>query len=786
MDAEQDEQIEGDPAVDGASNEPSILEEDAGGNEELEDNCSICLHQLDDRTVIPQCSHEFCFECLLVWTGQSRRCPLCNQPIGHYIIHSIRSKYDYRKHHLPPLPLPNTQHDSIIVVDARRNAARRRRERERGRRQRVDMSELDRFEQSLSKRRWIYRHGMYAKHVASNSYTKFRPYPTPAQFAASPDLISRTTTFIRRELQVWEALDVEFLTNLIISLMKAIDIRSESAVKLLSEFLDLDAPYVPGGSHVNAEHFAHEVYCYVRSPYKDLFMYDTIVQYDTPAELQPPLEISRRRRWNQQSSSRSWSPSEDKRHRSRQLSRTRRSESGMPSRSYSPSGRVYPTGNSQEPPIPSTSRRTLDDDRTRSSSSQFEERKSEGHRSSLSHGQRELGMDDITVNIDAFVLRSPGLGSDMVDTANTNPKLIDTKGKGKEKDATREMETSESTSFESRGSHEAKNHPDASPPTSYVQEGPDAKITRIPDSHTRQNRDLRLSIQEYILGNKLRRKSDFRPVLIVDGKAPTPTSHSSGSPEPPVMGLANRGNNGGAGPTATLTSSKRIQVQKYGVGEAHTIKFSGPPTKDGFSVSASSVNHSGGFGYRETGFLGNLHASPVQSTNYDSPGPSDMFFDGGACASSPYKAPHTSSSAGSMDEARNGFPSGKVPIGADSHVRSTLSIEKNPIREEAQSKSAVGSINDQDDYFGSDGVRVRLMERLRREKELAMAVYSDVERGNVGIEAIHGDSQGPQSREIDVSSGNGKREVKPSQASQRALLLMRLEAEKKKVGSQVK
>ena len=39
--------------------------------------------------------------------------------------------------------------------------------------------------------------------------------------------------------------------------MKAIDIRSESAVKLLAEFLDMDAPYVPGERHVNAEHFAH-------------------------------------------------------------------------------------------------------------------------------------------------------------------------------------------------------------------------------------------------------------------------------------------------------------------------------------------------------------------------------------------------------------------------------------------------------------------------------------------------------------------------------------------------
>lgn len=47
--------------------------------------------------------------------------------------------------------------------------------------------------------------------------------------------------------------------------MKSIDIRSESAVKLLSEFLDMDAPYVPGGRHANAEHFAHGQLAPIRS-----------------------------------------------------------------------------------------------------------------------------------------------------------------------------------------------------------------------------------------------------------------------------------------------------------------------------------------------------------------------------------------------------------------------------------------------------------------------------------------------------------------------------------------
>lgn len=54
-----------------------------------------------------------------------------------------------------------------------------------------------------------------------------------------------------------DAMLLQFLTSFIISIMKSIDIRSESAVMLLAEFLDMDEPYTPGGIHRNAEHFAH-------------------------------------------------------------------------------------------------------------------------------------------------------------------------------------------------------------------------------------------------------------------------------------------------------------------------------------------------------------------------------------------------------------------------------------------------------------------------------------------------------------------------------------------------
>lgn len=160
---------------------------------------------------------------------QSRKCPLCSRSFADaYLIHHIRSQYDYQKHYLPPLRsspplLTGTSHATAL-----RNT---RRERQWGRRQRRQREEADELERAIARRRWIYQHHLYAKvrlllcyhiltqpicgidprvqHIASNAYTRYRPFPTPAQFAASPDLISRMTIFLRRELRVWPNLDVE-------------------------------------------------------------------------------------------------------------------------------------------------------------------------------------------------------------------------------------------------------------------------------------------------------------------------------------------------------------------------------------------------------------------------------------------------------------------------------------------------------------------------------------------------------------------------------------------------
>ena len=89
---------------------------------------------------------------------------------------------------------------------------------------------------------------------------------------------------------------LQFLTTFTVSLMKSLDIRSEPAVKLLAEFLDMDADMECPNPRANAEHFAHgehialrlrafmnatirlELYSYLRSPFRDLSVYDSVVQ----------------------------------------------------------------------------------------------------------------------------------------------------------------------------------------------------------------------------------------------------------------------------------------------------------------------------------------------------------------------------------------------------------------------------------------------------------------------------------------------------------------------------
>ena len=92
---------------------------------------------------------------IFFYTEQSRRCPLCSGQIGDYLIHDIRSKYDFSKHYLTPLRVsPRPERLSVRIPGGRQTRRRdvrwgrdERRERERR------LREADELERAIEKRR---------------------------------------------------------------------------------------------------------------------------------------------------------------------------------------------------------------------------------------------------------------------------------------------------------------------------------------------------------------------------------------------------------------------------------------------------------------------------------------------------------------------------------------------------------------------------------------------------------------------------------------------------------
>ena len=44
-----------------------------------------------------------------------------------------------------------------------------------GRRDRVELDEVDELALQIERRKWVYRNGLFCKHIASNAFTRFRP-----------------------------------------------------------------------------------------------------------------------------------------------------------------------------------------------------------------------------------------------------------------------------------------------------------------------------------------------------------------------------------------------------------------------------------------------------------------------------------------------------------------------------------------------------------------------------------------------------------------------------------
>ncbi|GAA5998305.1 uncharacterized protein JCM10292_001110 [Rhodotorula paludigena] len=267
------------------------LEDDDGGaadGEDDEEHCAVCLSPIENKTVVSPCHHgQFCWNCIRAWTDQSRKCPLCLGPIEH-LIHNIRSASDYQIHYLLPLhALSASTSSSLDYLPPRGNRRPRLnptlpRHALYGRNRFSSSARLnnedettwrERQEQrALERRRYIYREDLYAKHVASNRYTGFKPF-SPQTFVNNADLKAKVIKFIRRELQVFPTVDIAFLTTYLVSIASQLDLRSSAAIRLISDFL----------SEQDAQHLVHEITTFARSPFTTLEGYDRFVQYGRPA-----------------------------------------------------------------------------------------------------------------------------------------------------------------------------------------------------------------------------------------------------------------------------------------------------------------------------------------------------------------------------------------------------------------------------------------------------------------------------------------------------------------------
>ncbi|KAL6852967.1 hypothetical protein ACO1O0_007516 [Amphichorda felina] len=176
----------------------------------------------------------------------------------------------------------------------------------------------DGLDRALERRRAVYFHYRFSKHIGSNRFSQFREI-TPRMFLRDPQLVSRARKWIRRELLVfpflrrglgptrasttsqvgvsgmsWQdshgtgrrsrasmaqrrAQNAEFLLEYIIAILKTVDIMGSAgeAENMISEYL----------GRQDTQLFLHELRAWLRSPFTELEDWDRVVQYE--GELRP-------------------------------------------------------------------------------------------------------------------------------------------------------------------------------------------------------------------------------------------------------------------------------------------------------------------------------------------------------------------------------------------------------------------------------------------------------------------------------------------------------------------
>ncbi|KAL2157024.1 hypothetical protein VTH06DRAFT_8314 [Thermothelomyces fergusii] len=291
--------------------------------DESRDCCVICLDAISDPCAAVPCGHaHFDFLCLVSWLREHPKCPLCKADVDR-----VRYADDQRAEAFYRVPnAPRGRHDAggarngtgsshDATIRSRRFAAQNRPLRERERQPPRPPPTED---EAIRRRRYIYRHQLYS--LRSNRISRYRPHPTPAQFASTPHLVSRARLWIRRELQVFSFLshsspspspssngddddddscpaatasredrrrrrrnNAEFLLEYIVAILKTVDIQGSAgqAEAMLADFL--------GRAH--ARLFLHELRSWLRSPAPGLAAWDREVQYPEPAARRAPPDV---------------------------------------------------------------------------------------------------------------------------------------------------------------------------------------------------------------------------------------------------------------------------------------------------------------------------------------------------------------------------------------------------------------------------------------------------------------------------------------------------------------
>ncbi|KAF2894801.1 hypothetical protein ILUMI_11374 [Ignelater luminosus] len=276
--------------------------------------CAICLGTCTNKCFSDSCMHQFCFTCLLEWSKVKAECPLCKQPFKS-IIHNIKSNDEYDEHfievpeprdilgnddagflYLPPAPSRHFQFRTTFTVDPDGELAI----------QQMLLSHpltnsmynvpgnyvLPRYSSRFGRRyprrassatsfrRWVYMSNMWV-YAPPDLTGRYRDV-TPHFYRDNPAARNRLVPWLNRELNALlreNTQQVMHLVDVIMDHLTRWHIRSRSFKNLLSSHLEN-----------KTNHFIHEFYNFMRSPY-DMIGYDRHIVY-TDRPYSPTYSIS--------------------------------------------------------------------------------------------------------------------------------------------------------------------------------------------------------------------------------------------------------------------------------------------------------------------------------------------------------------------------------------------------------------------------------------------------------------------------------------------------------------